>query len=133
MKSVLMILLLLCSSGALAQAQPDSPLAQLDKAYGLVQQEQQSAYQQFLMAQELRRNELQDSSACSTPNCSVSAMDSGRTVDYDENIKRQKEKQQRIERYDLEIRQSYARYLELGLQRKLLLDRIIELTRLPKR
>ena len=76
MKLIIFALILLSSSltaSALAQTAlgpypktpypaPDPRVAQLETALNQVQQEQQALYQQFQMAQELRRNEIQESS-----------------------------------------------------------------------
>lgn len=127
MKVVLLFLLLLTSLWAFAE--PDPRLQQLEAAYSRVQQEQQSVYQQFLMTQELRRNEMQDTSQMTLQNNAVMGIDSTRPIDYDENVRKQRAKQERLNRYEQEISQSYARFLELGEQKKVLLDQILELSK----
>lgn len=112
---------------AAGQAQPDPRLAALEAAFNRVQAEQQSVYQQFQMAQELRRNELREPNPNDSRNYSMGA-DAPRPVDYDANQKLLRERQERLQRYERDINQSYARYQELGVQKKALLDQIIELS-----
>lgn len=131
MKSVLLIVFLLTSGWALAEQ--DSRLVQLAAAYDRLQLEQQAAYQQFQMTQELRRNELQDSAPITLQNYSVMGQDSMRSLDYDENIRKQRERQERLQRYDREISQAYSRFMELGYRKKALLDQIMELTQPAQR
>lgn len=131
MRLVLLTLLLLASTSLLAETDPR--LSQLETAFNRVQQEQQSMYQQFLMAQELRRNELQEQSTTALRGYSVMGADNTRPLDYDENVRLQRERQERLQRYERDISQSYARYLELGYQKKVLLDQIIELSQPPRR
>lgn len=130
-----LILWLLAGSAAFAQsaAQPANPpdprLARLEAAYNRVQMEQQSVFQQFQMAQEMRRNELLEGQSNVIQRYSATGMDSGsRPLDYDENVRQQQIRQDRLARYDSEISRAYARYLELGEQKKALLDQMLQLT-----
>lgn len=125
MKAVLLILLLLGGGWALADADPR--IAQLETAYNRLHQEQMTVYQQFQMTQELRRNELQEPSPGVTRSYSTTDVDNTRSIDYDANVRLQQARQERLQRYDREISQAYARYLELGNQKKALLDRITAL------
>ena len=133
MRYLLLILLLGMSSAAFAQ--PDPRLASLEAALNRVQLEQQSVYQQFLMAQELRRNELQEQQQApsSVRGYSVMGMEANRPLDYDENLRLQRERQERLLRYERDIHQAYSRYLELGQQKKGLLDQIMELAQPARR
>lgn len=131
MKPLLLILLLLCAS--VARAEPDPRLAALEAAYNRVQQEQQAMYQQFQMTQELRRNELQEVSPNLMRNYSMTQADNTQPIDYDENVRQQRARQERLQRYEREINQAYARFVELGNQKRLLLDQIIELSQPPRR
>lgn len=125
MKALLLILLLLASGSALADADPR--LTQLAAAYNRLHQEQLAVYQQFQMIQELRRNELDEPVPSVIRNYSTTGMDNARSLDYDETVRQQQARQERLQRYDHEISQAYARYLELGNQKKALLNRISEL------
>ena len=132
MKHLLLVFLLLIHGWVRAETDPS--LARLEAAFNRVHQEQQATYQQFLMAQELRRNELQETSLPATVQ-GYSAMgieNSMRPIDYDENQRLQRERQTRLQRYDREISQSYARFLELGTQKKALLEQIKALEAVAK-
>lgn len=131
MKSALFALLLLSSFAAVAD--PAQRLTQLEAAFNRLQQEQQSVYQQFLMAQEQLRNERYETSPGMTRNNAVVGVESGQIVDYDENRRVQREREQRLERYTRDLNQAYSRYLELGQQKKLLLDQMLELAPTEKR
>lgn len=125
MKSLLLIVLLFCSGWTLAE--PDVRMAQLEATLSRLQQEQQSAYQQFQMVQELRRNLLQMPTPSALSNYAVMGTDSSRLLDYDENVRLQRERQERLQRYDREIEQAYARFQELARQKKSLLDQMMVL------
>lgn len=133
--ALLLILSLLTASPALAQTQalPDPRLIALEAALNRVQLEQQSVYQQFLMAQELRRNELQEQSMPVVTQSYPIGRDNLRPIDYDENVRLQKERAERLQRYDRDIAKAYARHQELGQQKKALLDQIMELSQQPRR
>lgn len=133
--ALLLILSLLTASPALAQTQalPDPRLTALEAALNRVQLEQQSVYQQFLMAQELRRNELQEQSTPVVTQSYPIGRDNLRPIDYDENVRLQKERAERLQRYDRDIAKAYARHQELGQQKKALLDQIMELSQQPRR
>lgn len=130
MKPVLMTLLLIlfAINSCLVFADPVPRLVQLEAAVNQVQQEQQSLYQQFLMTQELRRNALQDIAPTITQGYSVKGTGSANSLDYDENVRLQRERLERLQRYDRDLEQAYSRFLELGNQKKALLDQMMELT-----
>jgi hypothetical protein len=124
LKNLLSILLL--SGAACAFAESNPRLLELQTEYNQVHQEQQSMYQQFEMVQELRRNELRErippaiqgySALGTNPDGEVS-------IDFNENARRQHEKQERLQAYDREISQTHARYMELAARKKALLDEI---------
>lgn len=131
MKALILILLLIGSPWVLADQDPE--LLRLQAAINLLQQEQQSVYQQFLMAQELRRNEQQNASSPAAGTYFAMGPDSSQVVDYDENLRAQRERQGRTQRYDQDVSQAYARYLELGEQKKALLDQLLQLSRSQRR
>ena len=143
MKPIIFVLFLLSSSltaPALAQTAlgpyPKTPypasdprVAQLDTALNQVQQEQQALYQQFQMTQELRRNEMQDpSTTMQNPYITGGLMDNP-PQSYDENIRSQRERRERIQQYTRDLNRLYVRYNELGKQKRVLMDQLMELTR----
>jgi hypothetical protein len=132
MKYALLLIISLLATGP-ALAQSDARLVALEAALNRVQLEQQSVYQQFLMAQELRRNELQEQSMPVVTQSYSMGTDNSRPIDYDENVRRQKERAERLQRYDRDITKAYARHQELGVQKKALLDQIMELSQQAKR
>ena len=125
MKFVLLILLLILFpfSSCWVYADPDPRLVQLEAAVNQLQQEQQSLYQQFLMTQELRSNALRGIAPTIT-----GGVDSTRSLNYDENHRLEQEQVERLKSYDRDLSQAYSRFLELGDQKKALLDQIMELT-----
>ena len=151
MKPIILALFLLGSSlagSALAQtaSNPYSKtpppvanprVAQLEMALNQVQQEQQAVYQQFQMTQELRRNEIQENypQAIQTPNSMMQApyamggLKDNPPQSYDDNVRIQRERQERIEQYTRDLNRFYSRYAELGEQKRVLLDQLMELTK----
>lgn len=129
MKNLLSILLL--SGAACAFADTNSRLLELKAEYSQLHQEQQSMYQQFEMAQELRRNELRERQPPAVQGYSAlgSNPDGEVSIDFNENARRQREKQERLQAYDREISQTHARYMELAERKKALLDEINELAK----
>lgn len=133
MKFVLLALLLLSSFTTVAQTSPR--VTRAEAAYNRLQQEQQSVYQQFQMAQEQLRNERSETlpGPGPTQNNAVVGIGTGQIVDYDENRRLQREHEQRMERYSRDIDRAYARYQELGFQKKQLLDQMLESAPTEKR
>ena len=131
MKAALLMLLLIGSGWVFADQDPQ--VQRLEAAINQLQQEQQSVYQQFLMSQELRRNELQNNRSSLAGGYSTMGPDSSRAIDYDENLRLQREQQDRLQRYDRDVSQAYSRFLELGAQKKALLDQLMELSQPGKR
>ncbi len=154
MKPIILALILLNSSviaSALAQTvpspsprtsypAPDPRVAQLEMVLNQVQQEQQATYQQFQMMQELRRNEMQESfpQAMQTPSMATqspyatSGLIDNPSQNYDEKTRLQRERQERIQQYTLDLNRLYSRYNELGEQKRALMDQLMELTRTLK-
>lgn len=116
---------------------PNPRTAQLEMALNHVQQEQQAVYQQFQMTQELRRNEIQENypQAIQTPNLMMQApyamggLKDNPPQSYDDNVRLQRERQERIEHYTRDLNRLYTRYAELGEQKRVLLDQLMELTK----
>ena len=120
---ILFLILALLSYGWAAAETEEARLERLEAAYNRVQQEQQAVFQQFQMTQELRRNELEPPTPGGGRRYSAMGEDS-RAVDYDENVRQQQARQDRLQRYDREISRAYTRHLELANQKKALLDQM---------
>ncbi|MGH8761961.1 MAG: hypothetical protein ACREUR_01875, partial [Nitrosospira sp.] len=99
-----------------------------------VQQEQQSVYQQFQLTQELRRNEIQeDHPFIVQGSAGMGGVRDAPPINYDDNIRLQRERQERIQQYTRDLNDLYSRYSELGEQKKSLLGQLMELTKAPAR
>jgi cell shape-determining protein MreC len=122
-------LLLLCASlAAASDGDQDAQLRRLQVAVSRIQQEQQSAYQQFSMVQEMRRSLMQQTAPPPPP--AVSGMD-GNLPSYDEQARQRRQLDEQLQRYTVELERLYARYRELDEQKRSLLDRISELSQSP--
>lgn len=116
---------------------PNPRVVELEMALNQVQQEQQAVYQQFQMTQELRRNDLQENypQAIQTPNSTMQApyatggLKDNPPQSYDDNVRMMRERQERIEQYTRDLKKFHARYAELGEQKRVLLEQLMELTR----
>ncbi|SCX88282.1 hypothetical protein [Nitrosospira sp. Nsp13] len=116
---------------------PNPRVAQLEMALNHVQQEQQAVYQQFQMTQELRRNEIQENypQSIQTPHSMMQApyamggLKDNPPQSYDDNVRMQRERQERIEQYTRDLNRLYSRYAELGEQKRVLLDQLMELAK----
>ena len=104
----------------------DPRITQLEMALNHVSQEQQSVYQQFQMLQELRRNEIQDSNPLVQEMGGVKDMP---PISYDESIALQRERKERFNQHTRDLDRLYARYAELGEQKKVILDQLRELAK----
>lgn len=118
---------------------PDPEVARLETVLNHVNQEQQAVYQQFEMTQELRRNEIQESYPqtirAPAPIVQGSYVAGGLKDNpppsYDDNVRLLRERQERIQQYTEDLNRLYARYAELGEQKKVLLDQLMELAKAP--
>lgn len=100
----------------------DEQLRVLEKDLNRIQQESQSTYQQFLMLQELRRNEISD-----VPMINAQPISPEKSIPipkYEELMQQRQEKQARIKQYTTELDQLYQRYKELENEKNLILDQI---------
>jgi len=138
MKPIIILALLLLFSGVTGPVyaqlasgsgtRPDPRLAQLEMALNHLGQEQQAVYQQFQMIQELRRNEIQDSQPLTAQGyLTMGGVKEAPPASYDDNIRLQRERTERIQQYTRDLNQLYARYAELGNQKRALLDQLTEL------
>lgn len=86
-----------------------------------VQQEAQIVHQQFLMIQELRRYEIQETPVSIQPSVTVNSTP---IPNYDDMVKKKKEKQARIQQYGIDIDALYLRHKELLERRMSLFNEI---------
>lgn len=121
MKHILLFLLLFVSVAAFAGTDTQEEQIQLEAELNGVRQEQQSVYQNYQMTKELRLMEVQGSAQpygtdINTP-----------PPNYDDVVRAQLEREQRIQQYTNDLKILSARYLDLEAQRKTLLEQIKEL------
>ncbi|QOJ22237.1 MAG: hypothetical protein HRU78_00105 [Gammaproteobacteria bacterium] len=117
---IVLFLLLLALSLAI-QADTGTQVRQLEKSLARIQQESQSIQQQFMMIQELRRNEISESPTL------IPSIPSAKSVPvpkYEDLIRLQQEKQERIEKYTADLNRLYARYNELENEKQAILEQI---------
>jgi hypothetical protein len=127
MKWIAAAFLLLLSSGlALADPAADAEIRRLEAQLNLLQQEQQSVYQQFQMMQELRRAEIEAQYPQVIQNSPDYAMGNP-PPNYDDVVRQKAEREYRIKQYTEDLNRLYARYREIEGQKKALLDRINQL------
>lgn len=126
MKQIILFLLLIFSGAALADADTSARLSQLKEALSNVQQEQQSAYQNYQMTQELRRIEVQEGSPPMAQH--PYGMDINTPPpNYEDVLRAQQEREARIQQYTSELGSLFRSFLELEQQKKLLRKQIQEL------
>jgi predicted nucleic acid-binding Zn-ribbon protein len=127
MRWILAVLALLLSGVGSADPQTDAEIQHVESQLQRVQQEQQSLYQQFQMIQELRRTELQAENPQVIHNSTDYSM-ANPPPNYDDLVREKTGREYRIKQYTDDLNRVYARYSDLDAQRKLLLDRLNELT-----
>ncbi len=124
------LFLLLFALPLAIQADSTSQARQLEKALVRLQQESQSVQQQFMMIQELRRNEMSEPSMVvpqpSTPGKSIPI------PNYDDLMQLKQERERRIEKYTADLNRLYARYTELENEKQAILEQINSLEQKPK-
>ena len=111
-----------------ADPQTDAEARRLEASLVRIQQTQASVYQQFQMAQELRRIESAKPDPAALP---TTPQINTEPLDYNELQRLRAERAQRIKDLDAEIERLYARYRELEAQKEPLLSRLGELARTP--
>ena len=97
-------------------------LQQLEIALERVHQESQSVYQQFLMVQELRRNDASEPSM-NVPLPSIP----GQSIpipNYNDLMQRQQARQARVNQYSADLDRLYARYQELENEKQQILEQM---------
>lgn len=116
-------------------APPDPRVIQLEITLNQLNQAQQSVYQQFQMVQELRRNETQIDppqavlNTSEAPYYSMGGGNSNPSLNYDENVRFQRERQERLRKYTRDLNDLYSRYSELEEQKRAVLGQLMELSK----
>ena len=125
MRIILLLLLLIMAHPAFADVEKTAEqeqLQQLETALDRVHQESQSVYQQFLMVQELRRNDASEPSMNvplpSTPGQSIPI------PNYNDLMQRQQARQARVNQYSADLDRLYARYQELENEKQQILEQM---------
>ena len=123
MKWIVAAFALLLSSLAPADPATDAEIKRLETQLNLLQQEQQSTYQQFQMIQELRRTEILVQYPQVIQNSPDYAMGNP-PPNYDDVVRQKAEREYRIKQYTEDLNRLYARYRELEDQKRAILDRL---------
>ena len=122
MKRVVAAFALLLSGLSFADTAADAEIRRLESQLNLLQQEQQSTYQQFQMIQELRRSEIEAQYPQVIQNSPQYEM--GSPPNYDDVVRQKNEREYRIKQYTGDLNRMYARYRELEDQKRAILDRL---------
>jgi hypothetical protein len=96
-------------------------ILQLEKTMARISQESQATYQQFLMTQELRRNEMMESPDTIPLNLT------GKSIpipSYEDLQRRRQEKKDRMDKYNEDLDRLYTRYRELENERETIFEKI---------
>lgn len=117
----MLIFLLLMIPSQLCWSEEDRRIIQLEKALMRVQQEAQAVHQQFLMIQELRRNEMIGPDVADLPGAAAQTTPIPK---YEEMLQRRQDKKDRIEKYTAELDRLYARFSSLNEERQALMEQI---------
>ena len=130
MRYLILLLLFIVSMTVLAESveTKNAEIRQLEKTMARVSQESQATYQQFLMTQELRRDEMLQSPDNIPLNLT------GKSIpipNYDDLIRRRQEKNERMEKYTADLDRLYARYKELESEREAIFEKIKSLEQKP--
>lgn len=130
MKHILLFLLLIAPGAAPAGPNPPDELRELEAALDGVEREQQSVYRNYQMTKELRLIEVQEGSPPMMQH--PYGMDINTPPpDYDDVVRTQMEREQRIQQHTDEMKSLSSRYLELEHRRKALLEQIRKLKQHP--
>jgi len=122
MKRVVAAFALLLSGLSFADTATDAEIRRLESQLNLLQQEQQSTYQQFQMIQDLRRSEIEAQYPQVIQNSPQYEM--GSPPNYDDVVRQKNEREYRIKQYTGDLNRMYARYRELEDQKRAILDRL---------
>lgn len=126
MKQVLCLLLLIVSTPVLADAY--AQIRQLESELVRLQQEEQATHRQFLMIQELRRNEMLPA----PPPPPSAQVESIPIPKYEDQVRFQEEKHERMEKYTADLDRLYSRYQALEDERQMLVEQINSLEQKPE-
>ncbi len=133
MKALLFSLLLLASCASFAEGDAHDRLVQIEAELKSVRQEQQSVYQSYQMVRDMRLMAVQEGLP---PTSGYPYGKETRGTDlytpppnYNEVMRAQMEREQRIRQYTDDLKALGARYLELEEERKSLLEEIGDLKR----
>jgi hypothetical protein len=126
MKWTIAAIALLFSCFSFADPASDAEIRRLESQLSLLQQEQQSVYQQFQMIQELRRAEIEAQYPQVIQNSPVYTMGDP-PPNYDDVVRQKAERENRIKQYTEDLNRMYARYREIEDQKKVLLERLSQL------
>lgn len=123
MYTLIIALSLVLSVNLLAQApeERNPEIIRLEQTMARVAQESQATYQQFLMTQELRRNEMLES----PENIPIDL--TGKSIpipNYEDLQRRRQEKKERMEKYKTDLDHLYTRYQELESERQAIYEKI---------
>ncbi|MCE7914270.1 MAG: hypothetical protein DYH15_06175 [Nitrosomonas sp. PRO4] len=123
MYTLIIALSLVLSANLLAQApeERNPEIIRLEQTMARVAQESQATYQQFLMTQELRRNEMLES----PENIPIDL--TGKSIpipNYEDLQRRRQEKKERMEKYKTDLDRLYTRYQELESERQAIFEKI---------
>ncbi len=105
-----------------AQADTETHRQRLEKELTRIQQESQSTYQQFLMIQELRRNEMSEAPMITAQ--PISPEKSIPIPKYEELVQQRQGKQERIKQYAVELDSLYSRFKALEDEKHAILEQI---------
>jgi len=105
---------------------PDPRILQLEIELNSINQAQQSLVQQFQMVQEMRRNEIAGTLPQVLPGGGLSNLP---PPSYDDTVRLQREREDRIQQYTRDLDELYSRYSELNEQKKAVIDQLMELSK----
>jgi hypothetical protein len=127
MRNILLWLLLaICIP---AQADTETQRQRLEKELTRIQQESQSTYQQFLMIQELRRNEMSEAPMITAQ--PISPEKSIPIPKYEALVQQRQGKQERIKQYAIELDSLYSHFKALEDEKHAILEQLNALEQKP--
>jgi len=130
MKQIIPFLLLLAAGASFADSNAPDKLEQLKAQLRGVREEQQSVFQNYQMVKEQRRIEVQEGSPPMAQQPYGTSLDDP-PPNYDDVLRSQLEREDRIQQYTNELGRLSARFLELENQKKALIKQIREMEQHP--
>ena len=128
MKWTIVAFALFFSGLSLADPATDAEIRRLEGQLNLLQQEQQSVYQQFQMIQELRRADIEAQYPQVIQNSPDYAMGNP-PPNYDDVVRQKTERDNRIKQYTEDLNRMYARYREIEAEKRVVLEQLNTLSR----